>query len=288
MSLEIHEYAALLIPLQNIPSTSTALIKRPRTPPRTHRLLNTSILLILLASLFSLYACPPSNTTEPTLYTRLNPFVVTPHLVPGWEKVLCRPANVWREEVLEPYVVPRVRDRVQKLRRNVVVREYVEPAVLEAQRVGEGIWRERLEKPVARLRGTGDKIWKRYIAPRWPVVRATVERILMHLQIRLHAATKSLTARISAHPTYRSLLAKTKPHYHRIHTQTTRTYKDLVPRLQNARNKAQPHAIRMGGRGVDAGKHGVRVVRERFVPSVARSLEVGLDRAEEGFKHLAT
>jgi hypothetical protein len=174
------------------------------------------------------------------------------------------------------------------LRGNVLVREYVEPAVLEAQRVGEGIWRSRLQKPVARLRGTGDKIWKRYIAPRWPVVRATVERIITHLRIRLHVATKSLTDRISAHPTYRSLLAKTTPHYHRIHTQTTRTYRDLVPRLQNARSKAQPHAIRMGGRVVDAGRHGVKVVRERFVPRVARGLEVGLDRAEEGVKHLAT
>jgi hypothetical protein len=101
-------------------------------------------------------------------------------------------------------------------------------------------------------------------------------------------STARITARISAHPTYRSLLAKTKPHYHRIHSQTTRTYKDLVPRLQNARNKAQPHAIRMGGWGVDAGRQGVKVVRERLVPRAARSLEVGLDRAEEGFKHLAT
>lgn len=45
---------------------------------------------------------------------------------------------------------------------------------------------------------------------------------------------------------------------------------------------------RIGKQGVDAGRRGMGVVRERVVPRIARGLEVGLDRAEERFGQLAT
>ncbi|KAJ9097054.1 hypothetical protein QFC20_006296 [Naganishia adeliensis] len=104
--------------------------------PRSHRWLNSTILFILLTSLFSLYACPPPNSTtaQPSFYTKLNPFIATPHLVPAWESIVCKPTNVYRTTVLEPYVVPHVQRRIAKIRGNPIVREYIEPAVVEVQR----------------------------------------------------------------------------------------------------------------------------------------------------------
>mgnify|MGYP006950205907 CR=1 FL=1 len=263
------------------PVASRALVKR-NTPrqPKSHRLLNSTLLFILVASLFSLYACPPPNAVEPSLYTRLNPFIATPHLVPAWERIICQPTNVYREKVLEPYVVPHVKRRIGEIRANPIVREYVEPAVERSRIVAHRVWRDRLEKPVKRVERVIKAVYGRYVSPRVPVIRAHIHRLVLRLRAKFIELQAQITRKITQHPTYVDLRRRVDPHYRRLHAHGRRTIDSWVPRLQHAHRRAMPVVTRLSAQSVSKSRQGWSLTQKQVVPRVARAVEQGLDTAE--------
>lgn len=271
----------ILVQASTPPVASRAVVKRTTGPQRTHRLLNSTLLFILLASLFSLYACPPPNAaSEPSLYTRLNPFVATPHLVPAWERLVCQPTNAYRTHVLEPYVVPHVRRRIARVRANPIVRGYVEPALGRSAVLAQRVWRDRLATPVGRVAQVSKAVYGRYVAPRVPVLRAHAYRLFQRIREKLHDIKTHTVRAITGHPTYVDLARRVDPHYRALHGHGRRTLDSLLPRLHHAHARARPVVNRLSARGVVGGKQGWAVMRGRVVPGAARALERGLDEAE--------
>lgn len=256
--------------------------------PRSHRWLNSTILFILLTSLFSLYACPPPNSTtaQPSFYTKLNPFIATPHLVPAWESIVCKPTNVYRTTVLEPYVVPHVQRRIAKIRGNPIVREYIEPAVVEVQGRAQAMWKQRLERPARRVQLAAEHIHGGYLAPRFPIIKARFERLVAYIRYQLTHAYTAARNTISSHPTYVDLSRRVAPVFGTAKERTLTAWHSVIPHIHRAQKNAQPIAKRWGGHAITSGRKGVDTARMRLVPRVARTVEVGLDRVEVAWERL--
>lgn len=246
--------------------------------------------MILLTSLFSLYACPPPNSTtaEPSLYTKLNPFIATPHLVPAWESIVCKPTNAYRTQVLEPYVVPHVQRRIRKIRANPIVRDYLEPTVVRAQVEAQTLWKKRLEQPVRRASLAMQHLHKRYLAPQFPIVRARWNRLVAYIRYKLAHAYYTVSRAISTHPTYTDLQRRLSPIYETAKSRTTHAYHSLIPHVSRARKNAEPHVWRIGGQAYSTSRRGVNAARANVLPRVARTLETGLDRVEVAWERLVT
>lgn len=277
------EHQLILVQASTPPVASRALVKRTaRTQRRPHRLLNSTLLFILLASLFSLYACPPPDAaaSPPSLYTRLNPFVATPHLVPAWERLVCQPTNAYRTHVLEPYVVPHVRRRIARARANPLLQGYVEPALARGTVLARRVWRDRLANPVGRLAHVGEAVYARYLAPRLPVLRAHAYRLIQRIRGKVYNIKTHTVRAITRHPTYVDFARRAEPHYRALHAHGRRTLDALLPRLHHAHARARPVLNRWSARAVVRGKQGGAVIKGWVVPGVARALERGLDEAE--------
>ncbi|KAI5451451.1 hypothetical protein NCC49_001757 [Naganishia albida] len=258
----------------------------PRKNARSHRWLNSTILFILLTSLFSLYACPAPNSREASLYTRLNPFIATPHLVPAWESIVCKPTDVYRTRVLEPYVVPHVKARIGKVRGNPIVRDYVEPLVRQVQHRARAVWAHRLERPVGRIYRVLDQIHTRYAAPRYPIIKARAARLVTYIRSRITHYTATVSHAIRAHPTYADASRRVSPLIRRVTDGTLGAWNRLIPHVHRAAGRAGPVADRWRGRAAAGAGESVRLARTSVVPRLARGVEGTLDQVEVAWERL--
>ncbi|KAJ9111742.1 hypothetical protein QFC19_001104 [Naganishia cerealis] len=284
-----------IVARKNLTPPSTLAVEKRKSPNqltrnvRSHRLLNSTILFVLLASLFSLYACPPPNSTtaEPSIYTKLNPFIATPHLVPDWESYICKPTNTYRTKVLEPYVVPHVKNRIRKVRENPIVRNYIEPVIIRAQAEGQRLWKTRLERPLKRGSLVAHQLHGRYIAPTYPVLKARFNRLVAYIRYQLDHAYATVSKIVTSHPTYAKVSKRVAPVYQTTKSHVINAYHTVIPHVHRARKTAQPHVKRLGGQAYLRGLQGVDLTRANVIPRIAKSLEVGLDHAERIWESLA-
>ncbi|KAJ9102559.1 hypothetical protein QFC21_002960 [Naganishia friedmannii] len=251
----------------------------------SHRLLYNTILFVFLASLFSLYACPPPNsaTSEPSIYTKLNPFIATPHLVPAWESYVCKPTNAYRTHVLEPYVVPHIKNRIRKVRENAIVRNYIEPVAVRAQVEGQNLWKTRLERPFKRGSLIAHQLHGRYVAPTYPALQARLNRLVAYVRYQLEHVYATVSKIVSSHPTYAKLSHQVTPLYQTAKSRVIHGYHSIVPHVHRARKSAHPHVKRLGGQAYSRGRQGVEIIIPRF----AKSLETGLEQVEKVWGRIA-
>ncbi|KAJ9121752.1 hypothetical protein QFC22_002373 [Naganishia vaughanmartiniae] len=227
------------------------------------------------------------KATEPSIYTKLNPFIATPHLVPAWESYVCKPTNAYRTLVLEPYVVPHIKNRISKVRANPIVRNYIEPVAVRVQVEGQNLWKTRLERPFKRGSLVAHQLHGRYIAPTYPVLRARINRLVAYVRYQLDHAYTTVSKLVSSHPTYAKLSHQITPLYQTAKSRVIGGYHAIIPHVHRARKSAHPHVKRLGGQAYLKGRQGVDVTRASVIPRFAKSLETGLEHVEKVWERIS-
>lgn len=249
----------------------------------------TTLPFLVFISLFSTVVCPP-----PGSQSTVSKYVLTPLGLDhspqygSLHQTLCYPANVYHDEVLEPYVYPLI-DRAQDhVVNHPVYVKGVEPAYHRVRSTSEHVWNGPVKPVVNRIQREIRRAYLTFVQPHIPFVKAKV-----------HTLTAPYTSRVAAlHNQYlHPQIAAAQLYANSAKDQTVKSYNYVAShpftghagryanagyqtgrkRSIEAYNYSRPHVIR-------GAKEAERIAREILGPKAIKGLEVAGHHTAEGYK----
>lgn len=203
-------------------------------------------------------------------------------------QTLCYPANVYHDEVLQPYIYPQIEKAQENYLNHPIHVKFIDPAYQQAKATSEKVWNGPVKPVVRRAQREVRRAYLTFIQPHIPYVKAKV-----------HTVTAPYTSRVAAlHNQYlHPQLAAAQLYANSAKDQTVKSYNYVAShpatghagryanlgyqtgrkRSIEAYNWSKPHAIR-------GAKEAERIAREILGPRVIKGLEVAGHQANQGYQ----
>ena len=248
----------------------------------------TTIPFLLLISLSSTIVCPPSKPSA------LSRFVLTPlglHQDSAWSaahKSFCYPANLYNENVLDPYVWPAIYDASDRVTALPVYRDGIKPGYEAAVDSATKFYQGPVKPIVDRTSRISRQTYLKYVSPHLPYWQSRLDALvapytsrLAHLH-RTHVAPRLSAAQSVANvagqrsfQTYKDIA--THPITNLLAKHADAGYKVTRRKSFDAYTWSRPHAIR-------AGSEAQRIATEVLGPRVLSGLSWGASQSAKGWE----
>ncbi|WVQ74157.1 hypothetical protein IAR50_003749 [Cryptococcus sp. DSM 104548] len=262
---------------KTLPTRTVAKVKRH--PWGFVSLLSTIPFLIII-SLASTVLCPPPGTSA------VNKYLLSPLGYPEHQShpILCYPANVYHKEVLQPYVYPVLDDLQTKVVTSSPYVNYVEPASVQARRVGVKVWNGPVKPVVTRIQRGIRRFYLTFVEPHIPYLKARYHTFVDPYTTRISALTAPHLASARAYAAQAGTNAYAAYQYAAGHPYTghasryaQKGYKVGSQKGFEAYKWSRPHAVR-------AGSELRRVATQVLGPRAVKAAEVAFAQVEAAWK----
>ncbi|WVN86126.1 uncharacterized protein L203_101287 [Cryptococcus depauperatus CBS 7841] len=222
-----------------------------------------TIPFLIMLSLASTVLCPLPG--PPSAFNKyiLSPLGYPPHQS---HPVLCYPANVYQQEVLQPYIYPIVDDVRTRVVTSSTYVNYIGPTSSQVKRFGRRAWNGPIKSVVVRINRGVKRFYLTYVQPHIPYYKAKFYSVTAPYTQRLSSFAAPYLAKVEA---LRTQVAKSSTDYYTFaaaHPYTGHAtryaklgYKLSSKRSQKAYQWTRPHIVM-------AGSEAKRIVTQVFGP----------------------
>lgn len=230
----------------------------------------TSLPLLLLLSLSSTVLCPPPSRTSSFFGFGSNP---TP-----LRQTLCAPAYAYHDNVLEPYVYPKIDSAREFIEDQPLYHQLAVPAYQRSSAIATSAWEHPIRPILIRLQKGARRIYASHIAPRLPVLKAKWNVVagphIAKVSPYVAAGQKyALAGAQGARSSYNTV--SSHPSTIRAGQLAKRGLLEGQKRSADAYVWARPRAIR-------AAQEAQRQWRETVFPRLVKGAKYSLDRLDKG------
>ncbi|ODN73152.1 hypothetical protein L202_07719 [Cryptococcus amylolentus CBS 6039] len=258
----------------------TRTVAKVRRHPWGFVSLLSTIPFLIIISLASTVLCPPPGTSA------VNKYLLSPLGYPEHQShpILCYPANVYNAKVLQPYVYPVLDDLQAKVITSSPYVNYVEPASVQAQRVGVKLWNGPVKPVVTRIQRGIRRFYLTFVEPHIPYLNARYHTFVDPYTTRISALTAphlasarayAAQAGANAYGTYQ--YAASHPYTGHASRYAQQGYKVGSQKGFEAYKWSRPHAIR-------AGEEVRRIATQVLGPRAVKAAEVAFAQIDAAWK----